>query len=443
MGISASAATPLPCSHSRSIATSSLFRGAIPYARGASRADGGVQQAHPVLSATAQNYGTNRGRTHMCSPRYAMVARACRPLRAAARLMLGVVALAWLCAMPTTIPTAGAAPATPQLTHQVSLAHSSALPHAATDGPNDPRELAAFFDGVLSQQLSMYHIPGATVAVVKDGQLLFAKGYGSADIAHNRAVQADDSLFRVGSVSKLFVWTAVMQLKEAGKLELTTDVNHYLKTFRIPDTYPGQPITLAHLLTHTAGFEDRGIGNDAGDAARLQPLRALLPPHLPARVRPPGQFTSYSNYGAILAAYIVEQASGQSFEQYVQEHILTPLGMRHSSFHQPLPPELASHVATGYSFAGSAYTAQPFEYVQVWPAGSLSATATDMARFMIAHLQNGRFGETRILQDATAQEMHAQHFANDPRVPGLDWGFYEQRIDGQRLIEHGGDIQWF
>src|SRR5262249_49044921 len=189
-------------------------------------------------------------------------------------------------------------------------------------------------------------------------------------------------------------------------------------------------------------FEDRGIGNEARDTAGLQPLGALLAANIPARVRPPGQFTSYSNYGAILAAYIVEQVSGQPFEQYVQEHILTPLGMRHSSFHQPLPPEVAGRVAPGSSFAGSAYTAQPFEYVQVWPAGSFSATATDMARFMIAHLQNGRFGETRILQDATAQEMHAQHFANDPRVPGLDWGFYEQRIDGQRLIEHGGDIQW-
>src|SRR5215467_688218 len=138
----------------------------------------------------------------MLPRRCSLVSRVRRPLRAAARPMLGVVALAWLCAAkPTAIPTAGAAPATPQLTHQVSLARSSALPHAATDGPNDPHELAAFFDGVLGQQLSTYHIPGATVAVVKDGQLLFAQGYGSADIEHDRPVQADDTLFRVGSVS--------------------------------------------------------------------------------------------------------------------------------------------------------------------------------------------------------------------------------------------------
>src|SRR5262252_1450462 len=123
----------------------------------------------------------------MSPRRFSLVSRVSRPLRAAARLTLGVVALAWLCAaMPRAIPTAGAAPATPHLTHQVRLAHSSALPHAATDGPNDPRELAAFFDGVLGQQLNTYHIPGATVAVVKDGQLLFARGYGSADIEHNR-----------------------------------------------------------------------------------------------------------------------------------------------------------------------------------------------------------------------------------------------------------------
>src|SRR5262249_10815665 len=149
----------------------------------------------------------------------------------------------------TTMPTASAAPATPEVPHQLSLVRSSALPHAAADGPNDSHEVAAFFDGVLGQQLSAYHIPGATVAVGKDGQLLFAKGYGSADIAHSRPVQADETLFRAGSVSKLFVWTAVMQLKEADKLDLTTDINRYLKTFRIPDTYPGQPITLAHLMT--------------------------------------------------------------------------------------------------------------------------------------------------------------------------------------------------
>src|SRR5262249_25442765 len=161
----------------------------------------------------------------MLPRRFSLVSWVRRPPQAAARLTLGGLALAWLCGvMPMTMPTAGAAPATPQLTHQDSLARSSALPHADTDGPKDPDEVAAFFDGVLSQQLSAYHIPGATVAVVKDGQLLLAKGYGSADLAHNRPVQADDTLFRVGSVSKLFVWTAVMQLKEAGKLDLTTDV---------------------------------------------------------------------------------------------------------------------------------------------------------------------------------------------------------------------------
>ncbi len=295
---------------------------------------------------------------------------------------------------------------------------------------------------MLGQQLSAYHIPGPTIAVVKDGAPFFAKGYGSADLAHGTPVQADATLFRVGSVSKLFVWTAVMQLKEAGKLDLNTDVNRYLKTFQIPDTYPGKPITLAHLMTHTAGFEDRGAGIFARDASSLEPLGTWLAANIPARVRPPGEVTSYSNYGAALSAYIVEQISGQPFDRYVEDHILKPLGMRHSSFQQPLPQDLNSGMSRGYSYANGAFSAQPFEAVQVWPAGSFSATATDMATFMIAHLQNGRFGDTRILQEATTQEMHAQHFTNDPSdpgLPGIDWGFYEQRIDGQRIVEHGGD----
>lgn len=355
-------------------------------------------------------------------------------VRSVAIVVIAQVALVLLPTVPIGLAASGSSAAT-----RTTSVSSSA---AGVADLGDPHALENFLDGVVTTQLAADHIPGATVAVVKDGQLLLAKGYGTADLASGIPVQADVTLFRIGSVSKLFTWTAVMQLKEQGTLDLNADVNKYLKTFQIPDTYPHHPITLAHLLTHTAGFEDRGIGTGAR-ASQMQPLGVWLAHNIPARVRLPGQVTAYSNYGAALAGYIVEQVSGQPFDTYIEQHILQPLGMRHSTFRQPVPQSLVAGVSVGYSFGGGTYTAQPFEYVAPWPAGSMSTTATDMANFMIAHLQNGRFGDTRILQDATAREMHAQHFTNDPRVPGFAYGFYESRFAGQRIIGHLGDTQWF
>jgi CubicO group peptidase (beta-lactamase class C family) len=315
-------------------------------------------------------------------------------------------------------------------------------PPPSPTGLSDPRELATFLNGVLSVQLADNHIPGATVAVVKDGRPFFAQGYGDADLQHGKLVSAQTTLFRIGSVSKLFTWTAVMQLAEQGKVNLHADVNTYLKTFHLPATYP-EPITLADLLTHSAGFEDRGTGTFARMTSDLKPLGQWLAEHIPARVRPPGELTAYSNYGAALAGYIVEQVAGMSFEQYVEQHLFQPLGMHSSTFRQPVPASLSADLSQGYTYINGVYRPDPFEAVQPAPAASMSATATDMANFMIAHLQNGRFGNQRILQEATAKEMHAQHFTNDPRVPGMAYGFYEQNLNNQRLLVHGGDTILF
>jgi CubicO group peptidase (beta-lactamase class C family) len=270
-------------------------------------------------------------------------------------------------------------------------------------GPWDPAELEGFLDRAISTQLDAEHLRGATVAVVRDGRLLLAKGYGFADEAGRTPVVADQTLFRIGSVTKLFTATAVMQLVEQGQLDLRADVNTYLRGFRIPATHP-QPITLAHLLTHTAGFEERATIMPAS-SAELWPLGQHLANRQPARVRPPGELASYSNYGMALAGHIVAEVSGVPFERYIEERILRPLEMRRSSVQQPPPPELDSLLSGGFMSVGGAFQPRPFEYVQDAPAGAVSATATDMANFMLAHLQHGRFGQQRILQDATAQEM--------------------------------------
>ncbi len=311
-----------------------------------------------------------------------------------------------------------------------------------TSGPTDPAELEAFLDGVMAAHLAAHDVAGATLSIVKDGEVLLAKGYGYADVEAKRKVDPQRTLFRIGSVAKLFTWTAVMQLAEQRKLDLDADLNGYLKDFQIPATYP-EPVTLAHLMTHTPGFEDHVIGLFARSADRLRPLAEILTEEMPARVRPPGRLSSYSNHGTGMAGYVVEQVSGLSFDDYVETNILRPLGMEHTTFRQPVPVHLAADLSRGYSWGDGRFQAQEFEMIPLAPAGSASSSAADMARFMIAHLQGGAYGPDRILQPETAHRMHSLLFAHEPGVPGWLHGFYEMNRNGQRIFGHGGDTMDF
>lgn len=318
---------------------------------------------------------------------------------------------------------------------------SLAAQELAATGPSDPAEMEAFFDGMMLAKLEEGHVAGVTVAVVSDDEIFFSKGYGYADIAEHTLVDPATTLFRIGSTSKLFTWTAVMQLVEQGILDLDADINTYLD-FEIPATY-AEPITLAHLLSHTAGFEDRSYGIYAADADTLQLLGEWMATHIPARVRPPGIVAGYSNYGTSLAGYIVELASGMNYAETIDQNILQPLGMTHSTFHQPLPAKFENDMSQGYRIAGRTPVPQAFELLHVAPAGAMSATATDMAHFMIAHLQNGRYEDERILETTTAQQMHARLFTHDDRILGMAHGFWEADKNGQRIIGHGGDTLFF
>lgn len=310
-----------------------------------------------------------------------------------------------------------------------------------TDSPTNPAEMEAFLDAFITAQLTQYQIPGAAVAVVKDGELFFAKGYGVTDSRSQMSVQADRTLFHAGSVTKLFTWTAVMQLVEQGHLDLHTDVNAYLKDIQIPATYP-EPITLHHLLTHTPGFEDQ-----LSNLYRFGPndgltLDEYIVRKLPARVYPPGEIIGYSNYGAALAGYIIEQVTGMSYDQYIEENILTPLEMHRSTIRQPVPDAWLPDLALGH-YPGLRGPVPLHEYFPSAPVVGLTATVTDIAKFMIAHLQDGRYGETRILQAATAQAMHRQQFTHDPRLPGVTYGLVEWTRNGQRMLWHGSSTGFF
>jgi CubicO group peptidase (beta-lactamase class C family) len=355
-------------------------------------------------------------------------------------LMLGLAAL---CALQ-----AGAAASNASLDYRPHP--NGVVQPQAPKGPTSREELEAFTDGFWSAKIDGGPIAGATVAVVKDGQLFFAKGYGYEDVEKRVPVDPEMTLFRPGSVSKLFTWTAVMQLVEQGKLDLDKDVNTYLKDAKLPATFP-QPITLRNIMTHTSGLEDGGIGYLMAKTEKdLIPLGEWLNKHPPARVRPPttdftdGTGASYSNYATGLAGYIVEIVSGMPFDDYVEQHIFKPLGMTRSTFREPLPPNLLPRMSGGYVFENGAYERKPFEFIHiVGPAGSLSATATDMAKFMLAHLQNGSLGEARILSPETVQRMHARTLSPDPALNGGALGFYETYLNGHRIIGHGGDTVYF
>lgn len=300
-------------------------------------------------------------------------------------------------------------------------------------------DLAAYLDGIVPQQLERENIAGAVIVVVKDGNVLFQKGYGYADVKNRIPMTADRTLVRPGSVSKLFTWTAVMQLVEQGKIDLDRNVNDYLD-FKIPDTYP-RPITMRDLMTHTGGFEEAVKDLIVGPKSKPMTLEEYLRTHIPQRIYAPGTIPAYSNYGATLAGYIVQRLSGMPFDEYVQKNIFTPLAMQHTTFVQPLPADLQPLMSKGYELGSG--EAKPFEIIGAVPAGSSSSSAADMSHFMMAQLQGGQWNGARILKPETVALMHSPQFAVDPSMEHMCLGFYQEDRNGHGIIGHGGDTQYF
>jgi CubicO group peptidase (beta-lactamase class C family) len=299
-------------------------------------------------------------------------------------------------------------------------------------GPTDPTELEAFVDGVMRVLLEEHNSAGAVVSVVRDGRVFFAKGYGYADREERQEVDPATTLFRIGSVSKLFTWTSVMQMVERSLLDLDTDVNEYLD-FEIPETFE-KPVTLADIMAHAGGFEDYVV-ELFGDAPEdVRPLGTILREQLPARVRPAGDLSSYSNHATGMAAYMVERASGTEWIELTEESILEPLGMEFTTFRQPLPDHLAPHMSRGYSYAHGSFHEEEFEYVPMAPVGAAAASGLDMARFMIGHLQLGTYDGRRFLEEGTAQLMQTIHHRMAPGVNGMAHGFMDMSRNGQRII---------
>jgi CubicO group peptidase (beta-lactamase class C family) len=306
--------------------------------------------------------------------------------------------------------------------------------------PLTKADVDVWLDGYLPYALRTADIPGVVVTVVKDGQILTARGFGYADREKRTPVDPDRTLFRPGSVSKLITWTAVMQLVEQGKVDLDTDINTYLD-FKIPD-YDGKPITMRQMMTHTAGFEEAVKDIIYTDPAHHASLGEYLKRWTPKRVFAPGTTPAYSNWATALAGYVVERISGESFDDYCDKNIFTPLGMTNSTMRQPLPEALAGQMASGYK---PGQDAGKFEIIGPAPAGSLSSTGTDMAKFMIANLDQGK----GLLSPETAAMMHNSPLDKVdpasllPPLNRMELGYFETNINGREVIGHLGDTEFF
>jgi len=312
----------------------------------------------------------------------------------------------------------------------------------------DIDSVESFFDGFLESQMKEYKVPGVTLSVVKDGDIIFKKGYGYYDLENNKEVDSDKTLFRAGSVSKLFIWTSIMQLVEDGQIDLDANINKYLD-FEIPNQVVGvdnenvKSITVMNLLNHNAGFEDKIKDLFVISKNDINPLGTYLKEYMPARVYPAGREMAYSNYGSALAAYIVERVSGMSFNEYVEENIFQPLNMNQSTFRQPIPEDINGESSLGFAYINGAYQSDQFEYIQPYPVGSLSITANDMSKFMLAHLNYGSYQGNKILNFDTTYEMHSKTFSHHEDFSGMAHGFIEMEYNGYRMITHGGDTLLF
>lgn len=323
------------------------------------------------------------------------------------------------------------------------FAQSVNLP-TPSPGPGNVTDVDSVVNGLMLGQIAKGYAPGGVIVIVKDGVILYEQGYGYADVENRTPVVANETLFRIGSCSKVFTATAAMQLVEQGKLNLDTDVNAYLKDYKVPNSSYG-PITVGELMTHTAGFEVQdAFGKSLVTDPSLMPsLQEYIADDAPARVRPPGEASSYSNYGVALEGYVVEQVSGISYDQYMEQYIFAPLGMNNTTSMQPVPAGLAARLAKGYFSTSSGWKAGSFEYVVPAPAGSISTTATDMAHYLIARLNGGEYNNVSILNQSTAALMLTRQFSNDPRLNGMAYGMVESTINGRRALVKTGDTLQF
>ncbi len=296
-----------------------------------------------------------------------------------------------------------------------------------------------FVDGVVERSIVARETAGAAVSIVANGRLVMAKGYGLADVERARPVAGRVTQFRIGSITKVLTWISVLQLVEAGKLDLDADVNTYLRDFSVPRAFSDE-ITLRHLMTHTPGFEDNLVDLFVSGPRQMGTLASTLAQTMPRRVAPPGVQVSYSNYGVGLAGHIVAEVSGMDWHDYVETSILRPLGMTDATTRQPVSETIEASRARGYTSPAEGFEEQGFVFVPLAPAGAATVSALDMARLMVELLNPE---STSVLSAASKTQLLSGAYVTHPEVNGMTLGMYEMTQGGARAVGHGGNTMLF
>ena len=284
--------------------------------------------------------------------------------------------------------------------------------------------------------------PGAAVVIIKDGQIVLSKGYGYADLENKTPVDPKTTVFEWGSVSKTFVWTAVMQLKEKGLLELNAPISQYIPADMYQKLGLRYDVTMLDLMNHRAGFEDVYHDLISAEPRGATEISEALLAYVPEQIVKPGTVSAYSNYSATLAAYIVECVSGQRYVPYLHENILSPLGMNGTGLEQDLSdaPELLANKAVGYSLKeNESFAIGGSSYINMYPAGAMNGTAIDLARFATALTSD----DTLLFENqATLDEMLSTSYQDTPELSGCAHGFWEY-VGETTGYGHAGNTNFF
>ena len=319
----------------------------------------------------------------------------------------------------------------------VQAAGSSGPTQAAGSAVAGAPSMEAFVDNFVSEKMEQAHVPGLAIAVVHQGELVLAKGYGYADLAAGQPMTAETNL-RVGSVSKSVTSAAVLQLVERGLLELDAPVSRYLPDLPLEDRF-GPPSTIAQLLALKGGYTDVLLGTHTPAVDTWQPLGDYLSANLPPRAIQPGVVYSYNSWEHALLGYTLESVTGSPYDRVIAENLFAPLGMDHSTFTQPLPEPIAANLANGYSYQDGVYESVPLDYVQLSPGIALVTTAKDMSRFIVALLDGGELDGTRILNEETTKLILTRQDAVHPDSRARTFGLSEITIAGRRAVYHNGN----
>ena len=324
------------------------------------------------------------------------------------------------------------------------LPAQSSTAQTATDQPAlDLTSLEDFIDGYVAAKTVDMEPPGMSVAVVTP-QGTITRGYGMANMDTGDAV-TEDTLFRIGSISKVFIWLSVHMLVDEGKIDLDADVNTYLKGVTIPEAF-GRPITMRDLMAHRPGFEGRRGQEAPGDADIT--LREAVARYTPRRVAPPGERTSYSNEGTLIAALVVEDVSGTDYYEFVRTRILVPAGLTSTTLRDPdtgrNPPKLDGRTAAAHTLENGMAKVTSYAHVRPQdPAGSTSMSARDAARFLQlllrgTELENGE----RLLSKESWARIGTNAFPDAAGSDDMGWGFLLNDVDGAATIGHGGTTKF-